>query len=342
MTVIAVDAMGGDFAPRAPVQAAVRAARDARCTVILVGDEALLTAELGRISPRPAGVRIRHASQQVAATDAPTVLLRHKADASVRVAFELLRDGTADAVISAGNTGAIMVAGKHVLGTLPGVERPAIATPIPHRHGACLLIDSGANVDCKPHYLVQFARMGQVYARALLGAPRPRVGLLSNGSEPGKGNDLVRQAFPLLSEHVPEFLGNVEPRELFRRRADVVVCDGFVGNLVLKTAEAAGSQLRMLVRRAVARSPLARVLGRMMRSLFAKLLRRTDAREIGGSLLVGLNGIAIVCHGGSNPYTLYNAIRVARDGVERGVLQSLQQEFAQEAAPPGGKHSASA
>jgi glycerol-3-phosphate acyltransferase PlsX len=259
--------------------------------------------------------------------EAATSLLRGKADASVRVAVELVARGEAQAALSAGHSGAIMVAGKHVLRTLEGIERPAIATPLPLRRGATVLLDSGANVDCKPHYLVQFARMGDLYARAVLGLSEPRVALLSNGGEPGKGNELTRAAYALLEAAPLRFVGNVEARDLFKGKADVLVTDGFSGNLVLKTAEAANDQVRLLTREAIAIAPLARLGYWLMRGVYRDLERRKDYREIGGSLLLGVTGVVMICHGGSNARALANAIRAARQCVESGLVERMERAF---------------
>jgi glycerol-3-phosphate acyltransferase PlsX len=336
MTTIALDAMGGDFAPRVPVEGALRAVRETDCEIVLVGDGALLEPELRRRG-RSAGARlhIEHTVEALSADDAPTALLREKPRASVRVACALVAQGRAQAVVSAGHTGALMVAAKHELGTLPGIDRPAIATPLPLRRGISVLLDSGANVDCKPHYLLQFALMGQVYARAVGGIAVPRVALLSNGSEPGKGNELTRQAYGLLAEGVRDFVGNVEGRDLFRGKADVLVCDGFVGNLVLKTAEAADTQMRLLMKESVARSPVARLGALLMRGVFAELRRRTDYREVGGSQLLGLNGVALVCHGASNARTIFNALRVSAQCVAGGLVAALGAAFERHTASPG-------
>lgn len=334
MTVIALDGMGGDFAPRVPVEAAVQAAREDGTEVILVGEEALLEQALSRRRHDPSRIRIHHASQSIAMGEAATTLLRGKADASVRVAVELVARGEAQAALSAGHSGAMMVAGKHVLRTLEGIERPAIATPLPLRRGATVLLDSGANVDCKPHYLVQFARMGDMYARTVLGLAEPRVGLLSNGSEPGKGNELAREAYALLAAAPLRFVGNVEARDLFKGKADVLITDGFAGNLVLKAAEAANDQVRMLTKEAIAISPLARLGHWLMRGVYRDLERRKDYREIGGSLLLGVNGVVMICHGGSNARALRNAIRAARQCVESGLVERMARAF-RERAPAG-------
>ena len=335
MTVIALDAMGGDFAPRATVAGAVRALRGGVAEVLLVGDEARLAPELARHRHDPSRIRIVHTPDSVAMDDAASAVLRDKPRASVRLACELVARGEAGAAVSAGNSGALMVAAKHALGMVPGVERPAIATALPLKRGAAILLDSGANVDCKPAFLLQFARMGALYARQVLDVDRPRVALLSNGAEPGKGNDLVRRAYALLQAAPLDFVGNLEARDLLRGRADVIVCDGFVGNLVLKTAEGIGQQLRLLTRETLTRSVLGWIGYLLMRRLFTELARRTDYREVGGSPLLGLNGVVIVCHGSSQARTIAGGIAMAARCVEAGLIRALAEQWGggSEAAP---------
>ncbi len=327
MTVIALDAMGGDFAPRAVVEGAARASREEGLQIVLVGDQERIAAELRRWRHAPHRIRIHHTPDFVGMEDAPTAVLRERPRASVRLACELVRDGTAQAVVSAGNSGAFMVAAKHVLGMLPGIDRPAIATTLPLKRGATVLIDSGANVDCKPHYLVQFGQMGALFVRRVLGVEQPRVGLLNNGTEAGKGNELARAAFELLRQSPLLFVGNVEARDLFRGKADVLVCDGYVGNLVLKTAEAVGSQVRLLTKDARARSPLALLGYWMVRGFLLELAKRTDYHQVGGSPLLGLQHVAIVCHGSSSARTILAAVHVARQCVEQNLVRGIAEEL---------------
>jgi glycerol-3-phosphate acyltransferase PlsX len=324
---VALDAMGGDFAPRVTVAGAVRAVRSLPVSVLLVGDESRLVPELSGQRYDPSRIRIVHTAESVAMEDPATVVLRDKPRASVRVACELVARGEADAAVSAGHSGAMMVAAKSALGAVPGVDRPAIATALPLKHGSVVLVDSGANVDCRPHFLLQFAQMGSLYARHVLGVARPRVALLSNGAEAGKGNELVRAAYPLLEQGGFDFAGNLEARDLFRGRADVVVCDGFVGNVVLKTAEGIGQQLRLLTRDTLGRSPLGWLGYLLMRRLFAELARRTDYHEVGGSPLLGLNRVAVVCHGSSQARTVESAIGIARRCVETGLSAAIAAEL---------------
>ncbi|MCZ6531587.1 MAG: phosphate acyltransferase PlsX [SAR324 cluster bacterium] len=327
MTVIALDAMGGDFVPRAPVEAAVRAVRELSCQVILVGDAQVLEPELQRHSHDPEKIHIHHTAEHLSGEDSPAEGLRRKKQASVRVAFDLVKIGQAQAALGAGHSGGLMIAGKMALGTLPGIDRPAIASHLPHSRGTTILLDSGANVDCKPHYLINFAVMGAIYAQLMLNNPSPRVALLSNGREAGKGNDLTRQVYRLLEQSALTFAGNLEPRDLFKGKAEVIVCDGFVGNLVLKTAEAAGTEVRLLLRDTMTRSPLARLGRLLLRRFFLDLARRTDHREIGGSLLLGLRGVGIVCHGSSSPRAIANGIRLAMQCVEQGLVEEIDRGF---------------
>jgi glycerol-3-phosphate acyltransferase PlsX len=327
MTVIALDAMGGDFAPRAAVEGAARASREPGLEIVLVGDEARIAAELRRRRYNRRQVAIHHASDAIGMEEPPTAVLRERPQASIRVVCELVREGKAQAAVSAGNSGAFMVAAKHVLGTLPAIDRPAIATLLPLKRGATVLIDSGANVDCKPHYLVQFGAMGALFSRRVLGVEAPRVGLLNNGTEPGKGNELARAAYDLLRASPLAFVGNVEARDLFRGKADVIVCDGFVGNLVLKSAEAVGAQLRLLTKDALSRSPLALLGYWLIRGFLAELAKRTDYHQVGGSPLLGLRQVAVVCHGSSSARTFHAALRVARQCVEQAVVRAIADEL---------------
>ena len=329
MVWIALDAMGGDFAPRVPVQGALEAVRHHGCQVILVGHSDQIAQELARQPYNAQAIRVHHASQRIEDGESPLEALRHNPENALSLALKLVQEGQAQAVVSAGHSGAMMVAGKLVLGTLPGLERPAIATHLPLKRGFSLLLDSGANVDCKPRYLVQFAHMGELYMRVVRQIPEPRVALLSNGSEPGKGNDLVRQAHELLTAEALRYVGYVEGRDLFRGKADVLVTDGFAGNLVLKAIEAMANQFRLLHKEARTASWLGRVGYWLLEPLFREFDRRTDFRQIGGSLLLGLNAPAVVCHGASNARAVHNAILVARDCALRGLVPAMAQGFSE-------------
>ena len=332
-SVIALDAQGGDFSPRVPVKAALRFSRHAQAGVLLVGDLALLEPELARWGESKDLVQLVHAPLAVSMADAASSSLRKdKSGNPLLVGFDLVKAGRAQALVSMGNSGAVMVAGKHVLGTLPGVERPALATVLPLSEGGVILLDSGANVDCKPRYLLQFARMGSQYARIALGVEQPRVGLLNIGVEPGKGNELARKAFDLLETGIAGFVGNIEPAALFRGKADVVVCDGFAGNLVLKTAEAASRQTRRLLKAEAGYAPLRGVGLWMLANGLRRLGKRTDPRAIGGSLLMGLNGTALICHGASNIPTVVSALEAALNCVNHDLTGIMTEELERETA----------
>lgn len=327
---VAVDAMGGDHAPAVVVEGAALAARELGRSAILVGDRARIEAELARLGARAGRLPllVRHASEVIGMDEPPSAILRRKKDSSLRVCLELVREGEAAAAVSAGNSGAFMALGSLVLGRLEGVDRAAIATLLPTRAGWTVLIDAGANVDCKPHHLVQFAIMGEVYARHVLGVPEPRVGLLTNGTEEGKGNDVTREAHALLKRASLRFLGNVEGRDIYNGSADVIVCDGFVGNVALKTSEGLAEAVRAMMREEVERRWQAKLGYVLLRPAFRAFERRVDYAEVGGAPLLGLAGVAIVSHGGSNAKAIKNAIRVAATFAATDVNRHIHDDLA--------------
>lgn len=311
---IAVDAMGGDNAPHAIVAGAVHAAKEYGVGIILVGIEQNIQAELEKHPhAKFLPIEIRNATQVVDMLDSPATVFRRKKDSSIRVANDLVRSGEAVAVISAGHTGAAMATSLFVLGPLEGVERPAIATFMPTLKGTCIVLDVGANVDCKPNHLLQFAVMGEVFAKYLLKNPNPRVGLLSIGEEATKGNELTKEAFKLLTETQLNFIGNVEGRDVMSGNADVVVCDGFIGNVVLKISEAVAETIGLMIRENIGENIIRKLGYLMMRPAFRSLKRRIDYAEYGGAPLLGINGISIISHGRSSDRAITNAIRVAID-----------------------------
>ncbi len=331
---IAVDAMGGDLGPKVVVEGAVHAAQRAGIACVLVGDESQLSQILASFpEAKSLPVSIRHASQVVGMDEAPGLAIRKKPDSSIRVAFELVAEGKASAVVSAGNTGAIMAAGVFVGGTLPGIARPAIASLIPKAGGGTptVLLDSGANTGCQAFQLVQFALMGHQYALAALGVPKPRIALLSNGTEMSKGNDIIRSAAMMLSEiEGMNFIGYVEGRDVARDVVDVVVCDGFVGNIVLKAME---GSVRLVVDsiKSTMESSLRAKIGLwlakpVLRTVFKDKL---DPSAYGGAPLLGLADIAIKCHGSSSSRAIKNGIKVARTFVEQSVLADLRTALSQ-------------
>lgn len=319
---IALDAMGGDLAPQATVDGAVAAARELGVAVLLVGDRARIEPELKRHRTTNLDLEVRHASETIAMDEAPTSALR-KADSSMWVGLTALRDGEAAAFVFAGNTGAGMVLGAHLLGRTPGVERPAIAVLVPSPRGHTILLDAGANVDCRPIHLTQFAVMGDAYARAVRQIPAPRIGLLSNGLEDSKGNSLVRAAAPMLRQLPINFVGYVEGREINSGSTDVVVCDGFVGNLVLKSLEGFGKLIGERLRSTFERSLRGKLAYLLLKRDIEALRHDLDARETGGALLLGLNGIAVKAHGSSDARAIRNAVAVAASLAQSGVTQQV-------------------
>ncbi len=323
---IAVDAMGGDLGPSEVVRGVLRAARDREDSfhLIIVGDQDQIREELSRHRNVPEAISIHHASQTIEMTDKPREAYRKKPDASVVVAARLVKEGEADAFISIGNTGAAMAAAIFLLRPLPGIDRPAIATPLPSTRETVVLLDAGANVDCAPHQLVEFAVMGQVYQRQVLGKQDPTVALLSNGEEESKGNELTKEAHGLLKKHVREFRGNIEGMNVFRGKADVVVCDGFSGNILLKTGEGVAEMVIKMVREELTRHRWMKLFLLPLRKGMRSLRNRIDYREFGGAPLLGVNGVCIIGHGRSDARAIVNAIRVAEISVRNNLVREIE------------------
>ena len=321
---IALDAMGGDFGPAVVVEGAVVAARESGISSVLVGDKAAIEREIIRLKAQDLPLSIRHATQVVGMAEGPSQALRRKRDSSLRVAADLVRDGECHALVSAGNTGAAMAIGMFVLGLLPGVERPAIATALPSLAGFTVLIDAGANVDPKPRHLFQFAVMGHVYSRDIIGKDNPRVGLLSVGEEEGKGNDLVKDTFESLRGSSLNFIGNIEGRDIYNGRCDVVVTDGFTGNVCLKVSESLAEMLTSMIREELTRDMLSKAGAVLAQRAFARMKRRVDYTEMGGAPLLGINGASIICHGASPVKAIKNALRVATEWVRNDVNDHIK------------------
>ena len=329
---IAVDAMGGDGAPAVPVAAGFEAARRWPVDILWVGPQDRVAAELhrqGAGSPPPG--RIVHASQVIEAEDAPVAALRRKQDSSIAVGMRLVRDGEADAFVSAGSTGAVMAAGKLLLGTLAGVARPALAAVLPTLDGrGFLMLDLGASAEADPEQLVQYALMGAVYARQVLDRPSPKVALLNIGSEAGKGNRLYRETHDRLARSGLDFVGNVEARDLLAGVADVVVCDGFTGNVALKAMEGAGQACWQLLKAEVARRPLAKVAALLLRPVLVGVRRRLDYGEYGAALFLGLDGLVFKCHGSSDTRAFANGIGVAVKACQGRLLHRIGESIGKE------------
>ena len=330
MIPVALDAMGGDHAPQATVAGAVQAARNLNIPVLLVGNQHQLEAELDRHKPFPSTLDIVHAEAVIGMDESPGSALLRKRDASIVVAMNLVKEGRASSVVSAGNSGAVMGAAALRLGMLPGVERPAIAMLLPTRSGGAVLLDGGATVDSHPEHLRDFARMGSVYAECLLHVERPRVGLLNIGSEPSKGSALVKQTYALLSDLAINFVGNIEGQEIANGEIDVVVCDGFVGNALLKAIEGYGEFFWGIVKQRFSGGWHNRLAGWLVRNELRTVAQRLDYASYGGALLVGVHGICVISHGRSTPTAVESAIRVAKELADQGVVAELLSSLMQE------------
>src|SRR5689334_4081542 len=331
MLTIALDAMGGDHAPKAEVEGAVRAAASLGVKVTLVGQQDVVRRELDQHeAARQLPIEIVHASERVTMEDSAAKAVRTKRDSSMRVASRLVSDGTAQCFVSAGNTGAVMATAKMVQGVVPGVDRPALAGAFPTivKAQPVVVVDVGANVDCTKGMLAQFAVMGEIYSRIILGRPKPRVGLLSIGEEDHKGNDVTRSAAPLLKKLHLNFIGNVEGRDIYSGAVDVVVCDGFIGNVALKVSEGLVDMVKQLLRESLEASIPGKIVGyALSKAAFSDFKKRVDYSEYGGAPLLGVRGASIICHGRSNANAIKNAIRVAREFSDGKVNQRIEDEL---------------
>jgi glycerol-3-phosphate acyltransferase PlsX len=328
MITIAVDAMGGDHAPRPEVEGAVVAAREFGVRILLVGLAPELKRELAKHAHRGLPIEIVPASEVITMHDSPSQAFRKKKDSSAHVAAKLVRGGLADGFISAGNTGAVMAVARFGLGTLSSVDRAALAAPFPTaRGGTSVMLDVGANVDSKPAHLVQFAVMGEIYYRAIFGTRRPKVALLSIGEEEMKGNELTREAHIRLKQSTLNFVGNVEGREIFGGAVDVIVCDGFIGNVALKISEGVAQHIVGLLKDAL-QSTLSSQVGYVLsKKAYRNFRKKIDYSEYGGAPLLGVRGVTVIGHGSSNAHAIKNAIRVATELVRGGVNERIEQEL---------------
>lgn len=325
---LALDAMGGDSAPQIVLEGAIEAARADQLPITLLGPEDVLEPLLASYAPLPPSLQLRHAPQVVAMDEHPTAAVRDKPNSSIGMGLEMVRSGQADAFVSAGNTGAIMAYATLRLGRLPGIERPAIGTVFPTVRGKSLLLDVGANADCKPSYLLQFAQMGVAYAQGALGVPDVRVALLNIGEEPTKGSQLAQEAYRLLQESGLNFIGNLEGNDLPHGLAEVIVTDGFTGNVVIKTAEGVSELLMASIRKALTSRFHYRLAASLLRPAFRAVARDMDYAEYGGAPLLGVKGVVIIAHGRSNARAIRRALAVARQAVESGLLEALSKAIA--------------
>ncbi len=325
---VALDAMGGDHAPEVTVAGAVAAAREFHHDIILVGQETLLKAELAKHKTKGLSLTIHHASETIGMDEPPAQAVRQKKDSSVVVAAQLAAQKKADAFVSAGNSGAAMAAALLSMGRLPFVSRPAITTVFPTLTGGCVIVDVGANVDCKPKHLFQFAIMGKVYLEKIYGMENPRVGVLSIGEEESKGNELSLATLELLKKAKLNFIGNVEGRDIPKGKADVIVCDGFIGNVVLKFGEGIAEMMLKLVKQELKAHPVAWAALPFLWPVLRDLKKRMDYTEQGGAPLLGVDGVCIIGHGGSNTKAIKNMIRAGASYAEKNVNQEIAREIA--------------
>lgn len=324
--IIAVDAMGGDFGPSVVVPGAVRAAREHNLSVLLVGDTPKVESELARLPLDGVRYEIVHAADVVHMNEKPSDILRRKKNASIQVACRLVKEGAAHGVVSAGHSGATVACGMFIMGRIQGVERPALAALLPTEKNPVVVLDAGANVDCRPYHLFQFGLMGDAFARDLLGYPAPRVSLLSIGEEEGKGNSQVKEAYELLKmAQNLNFVGNAEGRDVFTGDMDVVICDGFVGNVVVKMSEGLSSSLMRMLKRLLLSGVRPRLGALLARGAFRRFAHTVDYAEYGGAPLLGLQGLAIVCHGRSNVKAITNAVKMGGAFIAKGTNERLKE-----------------
>ena len=331
MLTIAVDAMGGDHAPKSEVEGAIRAVTERDVRVILVGLEDVIRQELAKHAGSSSlPIEVRHAPEVITMEDSAAKALRSKKNSSIHVSSRMVRDGEAQGFVSAGNTGAVMVTAKTIQGMVRGVQRPTLASAFPTLKGTpVVVVDVGANVDSTPTMLAQFAVMGEIYSRTIFHIPNPRVGLLSIGEEEHKGNELTRAATPLLKTLPIQFIGNVEGRDIYSGLADVVVCDGFIGNVALKVSEGLVEMMFSMLKESL-EATVTRKLGYVLsKEAYRDFRKRVDYSEYGGAPLLGVKGISIICHGRSNPNAIKNAIRVAAEFAEGRINEKIEAELGQ-------------
>lgn len=325
---IAIDGMGGDRAPQAIVDGVVLAAKETGHDLVIVGDKTVLRRELARYKPCPENIAIEHASEAVTMDDPPAITIRRKRNSSISVGVNLLKNNEAAAFLSAGNTGAVVCAATLTLGLLRGVERPGISIVFPTFKGASMMIDVGANIEAKPIHLLQYGVMADAYSKYILGKPKPTIGLLSIGEEATKGTDFVKETHKLLDESRLYFIGNIEGRDVFTGKCDIILCDGFVGNVVLKVAEGIGGALTSLLKSSIKNSMLAKIGVALSKPAFKKLWKDLDYSEYGGAPLLGVDGNVIISHGSSSAKAIKNAIKRAAEVTKNDVNKHILEELA--------------
>ncbi len=323
---IAIDVMGSDKGPGVVVDGAVQASKEFDVSLILVGKKDIIEKELGKYGIFSSKIEIVNAPDYVSMKDGILKIIK-RTGTSIRRAIELVKEGVAGGVVSAGNTAAVTALSKSILGSIEGVDRPALAVVIPTQQGSTLLLDVGANADCKPKNLLQFAIMGSIFVQKLLGVENPKVALMSIGEEEGKGNELIKDSLPLFKNSSLNFIGNVEGKDIYKGVADVIVCDGFTGNVALKVSEGTAEILLSLLKKEIGRNLWAKIGYLFMKRALKKFRKNVDYSSYGGALLLGINGIAVVGHGRSDSNAIKNAIRVARDFIKRRISENIKTEL---------------
>lgn len=309
---IAIDAMGGDNAPKAVVEGCINAANEYEIEIYLVGKESEINKYLKDTKPSKGKIHIVNANEIIAGEDAPVQAIKRKKESSMVIGLEMVKEGKCDAFLSAGNTGAFLAGSLLKVGRIKGIDRPALAPLLPTEKGVCMLIDAGANMDCKPRNLLQFAIMGSIYMEKVEGIKSPRVGLLNVGTEETKGNDLAKQSYVLLKNSNLNFIGNIEARDIFTGICDVIVCDGFAGNIVLKNTEGLASTIMGLLKEELMKTTLSKFGALLLKNSFRNFKKRFDYKEYGGAPFLGIDGIMIKAHGSSDSKAIFNAIRQAK------------------------------
>lgn len=323
---VAVDAMGGDFGPKVTVEGAVKASQELNIEILLVGSETHVRREFDRLDSSNANVTLVNASEEISMSEG-ILSFRKKKKSSIRIGAQLLKEGKADAFVSTGNTAAIVYISNKVLGALKGVERPALSLLVPTLSGPTLLIDVGANVNCQPHHLEQFAVMGRIFMESIMGLKEPRIALMSVGEERTKGNDLTKEVYALLMESSMNFIGNVEGKDIYSGKADVIVSDGFTGNIALKVSEGVVDTMFNMARTEIMKNLFAKIGFLLMKRNLKKLYKKVDYSEYGGAQLLGINGVCIIGHGRSSVVAVKNAIKMAKDFVKNKVQEKIQAEI---------------
>ncbi len=325
---VAVDAMGGDFGPKVTVEGAIKAAKEYKIEVQLVGVEDLIEKEFEKFNHSQSSVTIINATEAIGMGEG-ILSFRKKKKSSIRVGAQLVKDGQSDAFVSMGNTAAVVFISMTILGALKGVEKPALSLLVPNLNGLTLLIDVGANVNCRPHHLEQFAVMGHTFMGSVLGIKKPRIGLMSVGEEEGKGNELTKEAFERMQSSPLNFIGNVEGKDIYSGKADVIVSDGFTGNVALKVSEGMAETFFYMARNEIMKNIFAKIGFFLMKRNLKRIYKKVDYTEYGGAQLLGINGVCIIGHGRSNANAVKNAVGLAKDFVVNKVQEKIQSEIAE-------------